>query len=79
MSTLLSLARRTPHQNRNATDEKPPEAFRYRLGNRSALEWVIDQYRVTEDGRKRIRSSMACGVEARGRGGIRYPGSGRIG
>jgi very-short-patch-repair endonuclease len=24
----------------------PPEAFAYRLGNRSALEWVIDQYRV---------------------------------
>lgn len=27
----------------------PPEAFDYRLGNRSALEWVIDQYRVTGD------------------------------
>ncbi len=27
----------------------PPEAFDYRLGNRSALEWVIDQYRVTRD------------------------------
>ena len=24
----------------------PPEAFAYRLGNRSALEWVIDQYQV---------------------------------
>ena len=23
----------------------PPETFAYRLGNRSALEWVIDQYR----------------------------------
>ena len=22
----------------------PPQAFEYRLGNRSALEWVIDQY-----------------------------------
>src|SRR5205814_2162420 len=22
----------------------PPEVFEYRLGNRSALEWVIDQY-----------------------------------
>jgi predicted helicase len=22
----------------------PPETFSYRLGNRSALEWVIDQY-----------------------------------
>jgi len=24
----------------------PPEAFDYRLGSRSALEWVIDQYQV---------------------------------
>jgi len=28
----------------------------YRLGNRSALEWVIDQYQVTEDKRSKIRS-----------------------
>ncbi len=34
----------------------PPEVFEYRLGNRSALEWVIDQYRVTEDERCGIRS-----------------------
>ncbi len=34
----------------------PPEVFAYRLGNRSALEWVIDQYRVTEDARSGIRS-----------------------
>jgi len=27
----------------------PPEVFDYKLGNRSALEWVIDQYRVTKD------------------------------
>ena len=27
-------------------DGIPPEAFDYRLGSRSALEWVIDQYRV---------------------------------
>ena len=26
----------------------PPETFQYRLGNRSALEWAIDQYQVTE-------------------------------
>jgi predicted helicase len=26
--------------------EIPPEAFEYRLGSRSALEWVIDQYQV---------------------------------
>jgi predicted helicase len=27
----------------------PPEVFDYKLGNRSALEWVIDQYRVAKD------------------------------
>jgi predicted helicase len=27
----------------------PPEVFGYKLGNRSALEWVLDQYQVTED------------------------------
>jgi predicted helicase len=34
----------------------PPGTFEYRLGNCSALEWVIDQYRVTEDPRSGIRS-----------------------
>src|SRR3989441_6414144 len=34
----------------------PPEVFQYRLGNRSALEWVIDQYQVTEDARSGIKS-----------------------
>ena len=34
----------------------PPEVFEYRLGNRSAIEWVIDQYRVKEDKRTGIRS-----------------------
>ncbi len=34
----------------------PPEIFDYRLGNRSAIEWVIDQYRVKEDKRSGIRS-----------------------
>ena len=28
----------------------------HRLGNRSALEWVIDQYQVTEDKHSGIRS-----------------------
>ena len=27
----------------------PAEVYDYRLGNRSALEWVIDQYRVAKD------------------------------
>jgi predicted helicase len=34
----------------------PPEVFDYRLGNRSALEWVIDQYQVSEDKRSGVRS-----------------------
>jgi predicted helicase len=34
----------------------PAECFEYRLGNRSALEWVIDQYQVKEDKRSGIRS-----------------------
>jgi predicted helicase len=34
----------------------PPETFDYRLGNRSALESVIDQYQVSEDKRSGIRS-----------------------
>jgi predicted helicase len=32
----------------------PPETFEYRLGNRSALDWVIDQYRVSTDKRSGI-------------------------
>ena len=27
-------------------DGIPAEVYDYRLGNRSALEWVVDQYRV---------------------------------
>lgn len=34
----------------------PPEAFNYRLGNRSALDWVIDQYQVSTDKRSGITS-----------------------
>jgi predicted helicase len=34
----------------------PPEVFDYKLGNRSALEWVIDQYRVTRDEKGNISS-----------------------
>ena len=32
----------------------PAEVFDYRLGNRSALEWVVDQYRVKVDKRSGI-------------------------
>ena len=34
----------------------PPDVFAYRLGNRSALEWVIDQYRLKTDKRSGIHS-----------------------
>ena len=30
-------------------EDIPTEAYAYRLGTRSALEWVVDQYRITED------------------------------
>jgi predicted helicase len=29
----------------------PPEVSEYRLGNRSALEWIVDQYQVSTDKR----------------------------
>jgi predicted helicase len=32
----------------------PPQVFGYKLGNRSALDWVIDQYRVKTDKRSGI-------------------------
>ncbi len=32
----------------------PSETYEYRLGNRSALEWVIDQYQVSTDKRSGI-------------------------
>ena len=32
----------------------PQECYQYRLGNRSALEWVIDQYQVSTDARSEI-------------------------
>ena len=35
-------------------DGIPAQVFDYRLGNRSALEWVIDQYRVKTDRRSGI-------------------------
>jgi|ERR1700733_15059699 predicted helicase len=32
----------------------PKETYDYRLGNRSALEWVIDQYQISTDKRSGI-------------------------
>ena len=37
-------------------EDIPPEVFDYRLGNRSALEWVVDQYRVKVDKRSGIKN-----------------------
>ncbi len=34
----------------------PPETFSYRLGNRSALDWVLDQYQRSTDARSGITS-----------------------
>jgi predicted helicase len=34
----------------------PPEVYEYRLGDKSALEWVIDQYQVSKDKRSGIES-----------------------
>ncbi len=34
----------------------PPEVYDYRLGNRSAQHWIIDQYQVSEDKRSGIVS-----------------------
>jgi predicted helicase len=32
----------------------PSEVFEYRLGNRSALDWIVDQYQVSTDKRSGI-------------------------
>ena len=41
-------------------DGIPAKAFDYRLGNRSALEWVIDQYCVKTDKRSGIANDPNC-------------------
>ena len=46
-------------------DGIPPKAFDYRLGNRSALEWVINQYRVKHGQAKRhYQRPEPCGRPA---------------
>jgi predicted helicase len=35
-------------------DGIPPETFAYKLGNRSALDWIIDQYQIKTDKRSGI-------------------------
>jgi predicted helicase len=34
----------------------PPKTFEYKLGNRSALDWIIDQYQVSTDKRSGINN-----------------------
>ena len=41
----------------------PAEVFAYRLGNRSALEWVVDQYRVKIDKRSGIKNDPNRGED----------------
>jgi predicted helicase len=43
----------------------PPETFEYRLGNRSALEWIIDQYQVKTDLRSNIINDPNSSYELR--------------
>jgi predicted helicase len=43
-------------QGRGRPEDGECPLIRARLGNRSALDWVIDQYRVTEDARSGIKS-----------------------
>ena len=45
---------RLRYNDRLLATDIPERAFAYRLGNRSALEWVIDQYRVKTDKRSGI-------------------------
>ena len=53
----LDAGKKNLHVNKSLTLAGiPPETYQYRLGNRSALEWVIDQYQVKEDKRSGIRS-----------------------
>ena len=53
----LDAGKKNVHVNKSLTLAGiPPETYQYRLGNRSALEWVIDQYQVSEDKRSGIRS-----------------------
>ncbi len=53
----LSKDKATLTVNRSLTlGDIPAEVSRYRLGNRSALEWVVDQYQVSVDKRSGIVS-----------------------
>ena len=50
MKMKLSTDRQSLRMNESLTLAGiPPGAFDYRLGSRSALEWVIDQYQVKDE------------------------------
>ncbi len=66
--SVLSLSCRVKDKMRLSADKRslvvnpsltlpgiPPDCCSYRPGNRSTLEWFIDQYQVTEDPRSGIR------------------------
>ncbi|HEY4033579.1 MAG TPA: type ISP restriction/modification enzyme [Ktedonobacteraceae bacterium] len=61
-NTCVEKMRLTPDRTAVVVNESltlsdiPQECFQYRLGNRSALEWVIDQYQVSKDKRSGIES-----------------------
>ena len=38
----------------------PPEVHEYRLGNRSGLDWIVDQYKVSIDKRSGITNDPNC-------------------
>lgn len=53
----LGAGKKELHVNPSLTlADIPKEVFDYRLGNRSALEWVIDQYQVSQDKTSGIRT-----------------------
>jgi predicted helicase len=53
----LSKERRSIRVNPSLTlSGIPEEAFEYRLGNRSAIEWVVDQYQLVKNPKGEICS-----------------------
>ena len=54
------------HYNESLTIEGiPAETFDYRLGTRSAVEWVVERYRVTTDKRSGIVNDPNCADDAK--------------
>ena len=51
------------YNNSLTLDGIPPAVFDYRLGNRSALEWVINQYQIKKDERRVSGVVRGSGIE----------------